>query len=377
MSELIENLVSDQDNTFSSRMAKECNINPLLLEDYYNIFFQDSPDAIFLINKERKIVWFNAVAEQLIAMEDDSFKCWENGFVSIVKDLINDSWENQREHYHREESLILGGKYLTFLWDSRLIRENHQLKGIILIAKDITQNKLLHEEQIHANMHKIIDQVASGLAHEIRNPLTAVRGFIQLLHESLRVSSKREYLQVALDELDRANNFIKDFLLFARPAAPNFSLVPLEQVILEATSQVEAQASLKNIHFEFMVPENFPLMYLDQEQMTRAFSNILQNAVDFSEQGNIKIRVINNEKTDKILVNIEDIGCGIPNENLTRVFEPFFSTKEEAPGLGLTLAQTIINNHGGKISICNNPDKGVSVTVHLLHVSKYPDIMGC
>jgi C4-dicarboxylate-specific signal transduction histidine kinase len=99
----------------------------------------------------------------------------------------------------------------------------------------------------------------------------------------------------------------------------------------------------------------------------------LENAVDFSEQGIIEISALNVEKSDKTIITFKDSGCGIPDKNMSRLFEPFFTTKEEAPGLGLTLAQSIIKNHGGEICIANNPDKGVSVTVHLYHVSKYPD----
>lgn len=381
-SEFKKNMALDQNNTFLSQITKACNLSSSILEDFYNRFFQDSPDAIFLVDKLGEIVWFNYAAEGFIALRSSpviekkfdygAFNGSEKGMFPIIRNIVRDAFDYQRESRSLEKSCIINGNVHTFLWDTRFIVENNQISGIVLIAKDITKSKLVHEETMRYNMQKIVDQVASGLAHEIRNPLTAVRGFIQLLHESLRRSSKREYLQVALDELDRANGFIKDFLLFVRPAAPNFSLVPLGQVIEEALSHVRAQALLHSVHFELISSESLPLMYLDQEQITQAMRNVLQNAVDFTDNGTIRIQVINDEKSEKVTLIVKDPGCGIPQQNMSRIFEPFFTSKEEAPGMGLTLAQSIIKNHGGEISVINNQEKGVCITIELYHVSKYP-----
>ena len=376
MAKSIENMALDHDDSFSSRMIKVCNFNPLYLKGFYDNFFQFSLDAMFLADKEGRIVWVNDIGKQLMSMGNDfsPLRDQESGLLAFIRKAVLDALESQQEFQNREESYTIDGKILTFLWDGRLIREKRQVAGMVLIAKDITKNKFVHEETIRYNMYKIIDQVASGLAHEIRNPLTAVRGFIQLIHESLKVPSKKEYLQVALDELDRANNFIKDFLLFVRPAAPNFSLVPLDNIIGEAIARLNPQALMKGLQFEFNAPGDSPLMYLDEAQIGRALGNIIQNAVDFTDHGKIQINVINNAKSDNIIITVKDPGCGIPRRNLSHIYEPFFTTKDEAPGLGLTLARTIISNHGGEISISNNQDKGVTVKIKLCYVSTYPDL---
>ncbi|MEL7567502.1 MAG: ATP-binding protein, partial [Dehalobacterium sp.] len=342
--EFKENIAVDKNNTFSRQISKTCNLSPSILEDFYNNFFQNSPDAIFLVDKLGEIIWFNQAAEKFITTKGS--QVIEKGMFPIIRGIVREAFENQSESISLEKSCIINGNVHTFLWDTRFLAENNKMAGMILIAKDISQSKLEHEEMMRYNMQKIVEQVAAGLAHEIRNPLTAVRGFIQLLHESLRRSSKREYLQVALDELDRANGFIKDFLLFIRPAAPNFSLVPLAQVIEEALFHVRPQALLNGVHFDLISSGSFPLMYLDQEQITQGIRNVLQNAADFTDNGTVRIQVINDEKTEKVTLLIRDPGSGIPNENLTRIFEPFFTTKDDAPGMGLTLAQSIIKNHG-------------------------------
>jgi len=368
--EFKENIALDQDNTFSKQISKTCNLSPSILEDFYNSFFHNSPDAIFLADNMGEIIWFNHAAERFIIPKGS--QVIEKGMFSIIKNIVRDAFDYHRESKSLEKSCIINGNVHTFLWDTRFLVENNKIAGIVLIAKDISKSKFDHEEMMRYHMQKIVDQVASGLAHEIRNPLTAVRGFIQLLHESLRRSSKREYLQVALDELDRANGFIKDFLLFIRPAAPNFSLVPLAQVIEEALSHVRPQALLNDVHFDLISSGNFPLMYLDQEQITQAIRNVLQNAADFTNNGTIRIQINNDERTEKVTLIVKDPGCGIPNENLSRIFEPFFTTKDEAPGMGLTLAQSIITNHGGQISVSNGQERGTVVTIELYHVSKYP-----
>lgn len=361
-----------QINSFSSRLINGCNLNSSILENFYHNFFQNSSDAVFLIDKLGEIVWFNQATEIFMISKDDQEVSFVNGILSIIENIIRDAFNDQKEVLSLEKSCIINDNVHTFLWDSRLITDHQKINGMILIAKDISKSRIIHEENMRYNMQKIIDQVASGLAHEIRNPLTAVRGFIQLLHESLRRSSKREYLQVALDELDRANGFIKDFLLYVRPAAPNFSLTPLAQVIEDALFHIRPQSLLKGVGFDLIPVDAFPLMYLDQEQITHAMRNVFQNAVDFTEQGKIKIEVINDDKAAKVNLIVKDPGCGISEQNMTRIFEPFFTTKDEAPGMGLTLTKSIIKNHGGKISICNNQEKGIVVNIELYHVSLYP-----
>lgn len=381
--EIKDDMIMGQGAPLSNLITGHCNLSHGYLDRFYSNFFETSSDAVFLADQQGEIVWLNPVARQYMTRENHELlekrldtRCLsgvEKGLFPLVKSMINDILLHKKEYRSFEESCIINGNMYTFLWDTHLIMEKNHLAGMLLIAKDITQCRLAHEEMTRCNMQKIIDQVASGLAHEIRNPLTAVRGFIQLLHMSLKRSSKREYLQVALDELDRANSFIKDFLLYVRPAAPSFSLVPLEQVIESAFAEVRAEAAQKGIHFEMLSSGSLPLMYIDQEQICRAFTNVLQNAVDFTDKGSVIIHLMNHEKADKVIFTVKDTGCGISQQNMSRIFDPFFTTKEEAPGMGLTLTQSIIKNHGGEISVTNNSLGGTVFSIELYHVSKYPE----
>lgn len=368
---LKDNRKLGQINSLSSQLIKGCNLNSSILDDFYQTFFQHSPDAVFLVDQMGEIVWFNQAAEIFIILKGDQEISFAKETISIIENIIKDSFKDQREIQSLEKTCIIKGNVHTFLWDTRIITENKQTMGIVLIAKDISRSRLLHEEIMHSNMQRVVDQVASGLAHEIRNPLTAVRGFIQLLYENLRRSLEREYLQVALEELDRANGFIKDFLLYTRPEAPDFSLTSLAQVIEDALSYIQPQASENGLDFELISKNALPLMYLDQEQITRAIKNVLQNAVDFTKQGKIEIEVINDVKSAKVNLIVQDPGLGISEQNISRIFEPFFTTKDDATGMGLTLTQSIIKSHGGKISVYNNKEKGTVVNIELCYVSQY------
>jgi sensor histidine kinase regulating citrate/malate metabolism len=138
--ELTQGLVLTTDNTFSSKIKKLFNFNPLSLEKFYNDFLQDFPDGIFLVDKNGEILWVNTVAKRFMEMTKafSSFGNFENSLLSIIINLAQSSLQNKRELFNREVSCIINGQSITFLLDIFLIRENHRIVGTILIAKDIT-----------------------------------------------------------------------------------------------------------------------------------------------------------------------------------------------------------------------------------------------
>ncbi|ATW24021.1 two-component system sensor histidine kinase NtrB [Candidatus Formimonas warabiya] len=380
VAEFRENPGQGGSSAFSTWMREVfCLNNNSALGDLWDQFWAESSDAVLVGDQEMRVIWVNRCAQELFSCQEeltgekiDGHICADKPLGETIQRLMRESWERRAEHRLVEKAWLKNRPFL-FLLETRFLKlENTQAAGLMLTVKDITEHKIFYEETNRRYMQKIVNQVASGLAHEIRNPLTAVRGFIQLLHEQLKKSSKKEYLQVALDELDRANFMIKDFLLFVRPAAPNFSLVHLKQVLEEAVSVVKPDAEAKRLPVPSVSGDVFPLMYLDPEQICRALVNVLKNAVDFSEKGTIRIWVHNDEKMGKVVLSVQDMGPGIPPEIISHIFEPFFTTKEEAPGMGLALTYSIIRNHGGEVHVFNNPDGGTTVTMELLYVSRYP-----
>ncbi|MHB8171637.1 MAG: two-component system sensor histidine kinase NtrB [Thermincolia bacterium] len=198
--------------------------------------------------------------------------------------------------------------------------------------------------------YAVVGQLSAGLAHEIRNPLTSIRGFIQLLQNKHKEGMDREYIEIIMSELDRVNNLVKEFLMLAKPAEPKQDLLSIHQLIKETVIFMEGEAILYEVDIKSDVPEDLPLVSLDSEQMKQVLINIIHNAIEaIGSKGNIEIKGVNCPK--KISLIIRDDGPGIPENLLSKIFNPFVTTKAEGTGLGLAVTKRIVESHGGTIEV--------------------------
>ncbi|MDA8233244.1 MAG: ATP-binding protein [Clostridia bacterium] len=225
----------------------------------------------------------------------------------------------------------------------------------------------LHEttDQLQSmEKYAVVGQLSAGLAHEIRNPLTSIRGFIQLLQNKHQDGMDKEYIEIIISELDRVNNLVKEFLLLAKPAEPKQDLLSIHQLIKETMIFMEGEAILHEIDIKSDVPEDLPLVSLDSEQMKQVLINIIHNAIEaICYKGKIKIKGV--YSLDKILLIISDNGPGIPETLLTKIFHPFVTTKAEGTGLGLAVTKRIIESHGGTIQVESQVGLGTVFTIEI------------
>lgn len=227
------------------------------------------------------------------------------------------------------------------------------------------RRKEMEEQRLRAEKLALVGQLAAGLAHEIRNPLTTIKGFCQLIKENCREQLMADYMDTILDELERVNNLVKEFLLLTRPSAPKYQLVSPGQFLDNVISLMQSEATLHDIEIVTEYSPYLPHIHLDCDQMKQVIMNLLLNAIDAMPQGGkIIVRAYATAKQDVVL-EIEDTGVGIPEEILTRVFEPFYTTKEEGTGLGLALAHQIVEAHKGSIGVCSKPGSGATFTITL------------
>lgn len=369
-----------------SPVSKSCSYDTCIKEEQIDLFnvcemvVGNSCNAALILDKRGTVIMANPAAfrllerqgEEIIGMPVETIFCTvhDNGFsTSWLAELLN-SIECEKEKFNLDLSFVFRDREKSVLVDICLLRNGKSdVTGFVILLKDITEKKIREEEMARQNMIKLVNQLAFGLAHEIRNPLTTVRGFVQLFHENLKHPESNEYLQLVLDELDRANSLIKDFLLCVRPAAPDCRLVTLGHIIDEAVALIRPEAVSKGLWFKFVSMQDSPFMFLDQEQIFRAVSNVLQNAVDFTESGSVTITMSHDYLEKQAIILIKDTGPGIVAEMWPRIFEPFFTTKEDAPGLGLSLAYQIIKCHGGSISVYNNNEGGATFQIILPHIA--------
>jgi two-component system NtrC family sensor kinase len=215
--------------------------------------------------------------------------------------------------------------------------------------------------------------LTAGLAHEIRNPLVAIRTFTQLLPERYDDAEFREGFQgLALKEVDRICGLITDLLSFARPSRPNVAEENINQVVDGIARILETEAKEKGVEIVRDFAGELPKVWIDREQMKQVFMNLILNAIQAMKEGGL-IYVLTrpnskNEAGDPgqfVQVEIRDNGVGIPEENLDHIFDPFFTSKDEGSGLGLSISHQIVQEHGGYVTVESNIGTGTSFFINL------------
>lgn len=214
--------------------------------------------------------------------------------------------------------------------------------------------------------------LTAGLAHEIRNPLVAIRTFTQLLPERYEDAEFREGFQsLALKEVDRICGLITDLLSFARPSKPNVAQEDMNVVIDGIARILESQAKEKNVELTKDFGMNLPKVWIDKDQMKQVFMNVIFNGIQaMSDGGEITIstRVFTPDADQPALfvqVEVRDTGIGIPGEDLEHIFDPFFTSKDEGSGLGLAISHQIVQEHGGYVTVKSKVGEGTSFLVNV------------
>ncbi len=248
----------------------------------------------------------------------------------------------------------------------------NQMEGKLKIALSSLEEKIveLREKQarlVEAEKHATIGVLASGVAHEINNPLTAVLTFSSLMLEQLPENSPyREQVGIMVHETEKARHIVKQLLQYSRDVAPLRVQVDIHYLIKDAIQTLRAQNAFEGIKLSTNFDESIPQLNVDGVLIGQVISNILLNAAQaITPPGEIGITTRLSEGFAEMLVT--DTGCGIPPENLTKIFDPFFTTKEvgKGTGIGLAISYNIVKKHGGTILAESTPGKGSLITVRL------------
>ncbi len=252
--------------------------------------------------------------------------------------------------------LILGISAITLIW----VNQNRHFKKM----KEM-EDRILLAERISSLGH-----LAAGVAHEIRNPLNAIgMGLQRLKREFLPPDeSKREeyisFTELILKEIRRVNDIIEQFLSLSKPFQLNLKESSLQDLLTHLVTLFQEEASSMGIRLQADTPSDMPLLAIDSEKLTRAFINIMKNGMQAMGQGGV-LRVDTKRLKDRVEVTISDSGSGIPPEQMEKIFNYYYTTKENGVGLGLPIAHRIIEAHGGQLKIESRVGVGTKVTVRL------------
>jgi two-component system sporulation sensor kinase A len=207
-----------------------------------------------------------------------------------------------------------------------------------------------------------VGQMAAGLAHEIRNPLTAIKGFVQLAEWQL--PQKSEYFSIIKSEIERIDSITSEMLMLAKPNPSKIRMVDLSGVMKAVHSLLESQAILAGVEIVFEPGDSAAWVHCDENQIKQVFVNLIKNAIEAMKTGG-RITIATRCKNGWVYAEVRDEGCGIPEDLLARIGQPFFTTKEKGTGLGLMVSYKIIENHRGAITVASRKDAGTTFTVRL------------
>ncbi|MFG0214990.1 PAS domain S-box protein [Brevibacillus porteri] len=242
------------------------------------------------------------------------------------------------------------------------ICSNGHILSTVFVARDITERRQSEELLRYSDKLSVLGELAAGIAHEIRNPLTALKGFIQLMEGD--EFANQQYLQIMRSEIDRITSITSELLIMAKPQALRFAPHGLLPLLSSVIKLLEPQALLKNVSILTDFPQVTSLILCEEYQIKQVFINIIKNGMEAMPLGgNLTIKVV--ERSSDVVIRISDQGQGIPAELLPRLGELFYSTKEAGTGLGLMVSSKIIRDHGGTINIASDVGKGTTVSIFI------------
>lgn len=266
--------------------------------------------------------------------------------------------------------LMLVGKKLSrkdFTHEELEFLDGFAVPISLAISRGLIYRDMIRKDRQIMQSEKLasLGRLAAGIAHEIRNPLGIISGSAQTILKQEDPETWREMARYVVEESDRINSMISNFLGFARPRDPELQSCNLADLVVRTLQLITPQAKNNNVRIVSQMPDGPVMVRVDPEQIKQALMNIVLNALEAMPDGGVCSVALTKNGKNGVTIRLSDSGPGIPKENLSRVFDPFFTTKDRGTGLGLSIAHSIIQSHGGTISVTSGRKKGTNFTIQL------------
>lgn len=337
-------------------------------EQKFRMIFEGALEGILLWNDQFQIVDINQSGQRMLQMSKEDLV--GISLHSILNDcnITDDELKEQIRSIHSDGQsdgnlsiTLKSGRKKFFEFSNKLnIFSNISMTTF----KDITEKLEMEEQLRKSDTLNVIGELAAGIAHEIRNPMTALKGFIQLLEGSVK-EDYTMYFNVITTELSRIDSIINEFLILAKPQAVKFVEKDISQIMKETVDLLSAQAVLHNVQFRTYYEQNLPRVFCETNQMKKVFINIIKNAIEVMPKGGYITVSIQKESDQRVHISIGDEGTGIPAHKIKKLGEPFYTTKERGTGLGLMVTYKIIEEHKGTIEVESKLGQGTVFHIYL------------
>ncbi len=346
-------------------------------KEKYKLISQNTSDLIKVYDLNGRIQFASPSHEEMLGYSSEYLE-GKSYYEFIHPEDLEVTKENIHKVICKKEAVLLQTRLRTAIEDyvhvesiiTPITNEKGVVDSFLSVSRNITIR--LKNEELIRNLDRlsVIGQLAAGVAHEIRNPLTALKGFSKILKSTLLNENQDRYLKIMLDELERIELIVNEFMSLAKPQAIHFQEANLQELIQGTLTVFETQASLYNVIISRSLPTEDIMILCQPNQIKQVIMNFIKNAIEAMQSGGtIEVSV---EKNDDQTVKIrcKDEGIGIEKERLKYLGTPFYTTKEKGIGLGLTISNKIIKEHGGEMTITSTPYEGTNVEVLLPILNK-------
>lgn len=343
------------------------------LENYTQNILNSITNGLIAVDRDLKIKSINKEGEKLFKLDEYYLgKKLDGLFIEYkeIENLLIDVLEENKKMLNIETKCkskngnSLDVKLLVY----PLKNTTEKIEGLVLIIEDISEIKKLENQVRRADKLSAVGELASGVAHEIRNPLGIIKTISQTINEDIKDNNIeeeeiKEGIGIIIHEIDRANSVIKGLLDFAKPSVCQIKIQSIDKLLKDIVLITNKYAKQQNVKINYTCKEDKNIL-IDGEKLKQAFVNIIFNSVHAMQSGgNLNINLC--IQKDWVKISFEDEGIGIPKNKLEKIFEPFYTTKDIGTGLGLSITHRIIEEHKGYINVESEIGKGTKLDIYI------------
>jgi PAS domain S-box-containing protein len=355
------------------------------LEDVYQFhkgIVQNISSGIVTVDFSGNITFINRAALKVVEYEykDLINQPMNQLFADLyeAEEIFTDLLKNKKMFESKEVNLVTKtNKIIPIGFSTSNLQSNDsKFEGVVLLFRDLTNLINFRTQMERMERLATLGEVSAGIAHEIRNPLAGIKTSAQVLEESFSPNDFRAQLVSRIvKEIDRSNELLKKFFRFAKPSRPQQDFIDIEKIIESVHLLLVSRMKKRKIQFKSEYMPELPKVFVDESQIEQVVVNLILNAMDSIEKtGDIivtttlsKLNTESKESNEEemVLVKIQDSGKGIEDEIIEKIFNPFFTTKNEGVGMGLAISSRLVEENGGRLEVNSEIGKGSSFSLYL------------
>lgn len=336
------------------------------VKSYTELILEGTSEGVIVLDNTGKVVYFNGAATKLLNIPREKLTGRDYREIfpkesDLIRGAIEDSIEGKDRNILKTVYRLPEGKEIPIALSTFSLGIEEK-KGVVIILRDLSETERMERKLRQSDKLAALGKLVAGVAHEIKNPIAAIRANVQLWEKRIdKTKPTKEALNMVIDEVDRLNEIVNKWLIFAREKASSRTECMINDIIEKTIELMKVEIENKKGHLKSEPGENLPSLYINTQEIGQVIINLIKNALDMlTEEGTIIIRSSFDEKKQAVKVEVTDSGPGIPLELQDKIFDPFFTTKDNGTGLGLAICYDIIKNHGGTIDLETIMGKGTT-----------------